>query len=290
MNFWTNSLESIRRYATHRDMESAWSRRGGNYGSNGPGGKFSDLWKRWRVPLLFTAGALAFNHIVLPYAVSPFRFLRRNPEYAVYGLIALNLLGFMAWRVPAASRFMSRYGLLQKDPRSFTPWSMLGSAFSHQEFWHLGINMFVLYQFGIPVARWLGATDFLQGYLDGAVLSSLGSLCLPYIFRGTSLFPSLGASGAIYSVFGVFSYLAPNARLALWFIPLPIGAWYVFLITVASSAFQVVRRANTGFDHAGHLAGALAGIGWGAVVTQKIKKAREERAKREAASLSKLWW
>lgn len=269
-----------RSYATFRDL---------GYQGSGGGGRGQGQWMRllqfFKVPVLFTLGVCAFNAFLLPYffmipVVGPE--LYRHPVYIIYGLMGLNLAVFAAWKSPRSfGRQLYRYFLLHKDGQ-FNKWQMIGSAFSHQEIWHLAINMFVLYQFGRPLAQWVGSKNFLEMYLDSAAIASLGSIALPVILnRFTSMVvlsnvPSLGASGAIFSLFGVFSYLSPYARLSLFFIPLPIGAWYVFLLTMGYNALGMgFRWART--DYAGHFAGCAAGILFGYIFSEKMRKQREHQ-------------
>lgn len=266
-------------YATFRDL----GYQGGNSGW-GNGGRRRSLFDYFKVPLLFTVGVCAFNAIALPYIfmLPGTDVLKRHPEYVIYGLMACNAAVFLAWKSPRSfGRQLYRYGLLHKDAQ-FNKWQMIGSAFSHQEFWHLGINMFVLYQFGGTLVKWTGAKDFLEMYLDSAAISSLGSITFPVLLnRFTSLVvlsnvPSLGASGAIFSLFGAFSYLVPYARLSLFFIPLPIGAWYVFLLTMGYNGLGM--GFNWGrTDYAGHFAGCAAGILFGYIFAQKAKRARQQQ-------------
>lgn len=275
-----------RAMATHRETGGSWRSGGGSggYGSS----KFRRIVSYLRVPLAFTAGVLAFNAIVLPFAfqIPGVSTLQRRPELLVYGLMAANVAVFAAWKAPRAfGRQLYRYGLLHKDAQ-FNKWSMLGSAFSHQELWHLGINMFVLYQFGIPLAKWVGGQSFLEMYLGGAVLSSLGSMALPVLANAYTPWavalanvPSLGASGAIFTVFGAFSYLVPYARLSLFFVPLPIGAWYVFLLTMGYNGLGMFYRFGMS-DYAGHFAGSAVGILWGWIFSERVKKQRQVTLRR----------
>jgi rhomboid-like protein len=259
-----------RNLATHRDMR-------GSYGGNG-GSQWGRYWKMFQYPIYFSLGVVAFNAIALPVIFhSPFgASLKRRPDLVVYGLIGINLLGFLAWKTRRGSQFMYRYGLLHKDSQ-FTTWSMLGSAFSHQDFWHVGINMFVLYQFGTPVAKWLGSERFLEAYLDGAVLASLGSMILPVMFGVFSGIPSLGASGAVFTIFGLFSCLNPNAGVGILFIPIYFPALYVFMGASAWNAAGLVLRWGR-FDYAGHLAGSAVGAAWAWILKKRAEQARRRRA------------
>lgn len=270
-------MEPVRRgLATHRET--------GYRTSGGGGGKWARIYSYLKVPLMLTGGVILFNGIALPYIfqIPGINILAKRPDFLVYGLIGLNLAVFLAWKSPRSfGRQLYRYGLLHKDAQ-FNKWSMIGSAFSHQEFWHLGINMFVLYQFGLPVAKWVGSGNFLEMYLDGAVLASLGSMALPVLINQftpwviVSNIPSLGASGAIFTVFGTFAYLVPYARLSLFFVPLPIGAWYVFLLTMGYNGIGMFYKFGMS-DYAGHFAGSMAGILWGWIFSERAKKNRDRR-------------
>lgn len=266
----------IRNYATHRELKERVIRYTGSssYGGNTNG---NGWWRMWWAPVSFTAGVIAFDHLIIPHVVDH----KVESKNVVFGLIALNVVGFIAWRIPAAPRqFMLRYGLLQKNPILFRRFQLIGSAFSHQNFWHLAINMFVLYQFATPVASIMGSSGFLGFYLDSCVLSSLGSMLIPFLLRRPQMIPSLGASGAVFSCLGVFCYLIPNAKLAFWFIPLPINAWNTFLLTIGFTTLATVSRrpiafSGNGIDHAGHLSGALCGVAYGKYVQDKINKRRQ---------------
>lgn len=272
-------LAAFRKYATHREIGNRFapSSYGWSSSSRGKG------WNFWWKPVAFTAGVIAFDQYILPpivesQALSSFT---RNPKNAVYGIIALNALGFFAWRMPGfPQQFMYKYGLLQKFPTSFRGFQLIGSAFSHQNFWHFAINNFVLYQFAGPVSAIMGTAGFLGFYLNSCALSSLGSMVLPFLLRRPQLLPSLGASGAVFSCLGVFCYLFPDAKLALWFIPLPIGAWNVYLLTIAFNVFSALRNPaflmGGGVDYAGHIAGSLCGIGYGKIVKDKIDERRRK--------------
>lgn len=275
------NAERSRSYATHRDFGNRYSR--GQRRSN----PFTEFFHLFKVPLAFTGAFIVVSHFAVPLLLSipGISYLKRRPDLVVYGLIGINILGFLAWKSPAFSRSMYRYGLLHKDSQ-FNVAQMVGSAFSHQEIWHLGLNMFALWQFGGPVANWLGSQLFLEAYLDSAVIASLGSLVFPVLARHFTGIPSLGASGAIMSMFGIFSFLSPASKVFLFFIPVPLNTLMVFFGTMAISAGGLLAR-RTMLDHAGHLGGCVAGTAWGYYLQEKVKRARARR--RQAIEQGK-WW
>lgn len=155
-------------------------------------------------------------------------------------------------------------------------YSLVGSAFSHQEGMHLLFNMLMLYSFGSTLCAYVGASNFLTMYLNSAVLSSFISLALPVITRGSLLIASLGASGAIFSVFGAFSFLFPKSPIALFFIPVPGGAWFAFLGSVAFNVAGIVLKWGR-YDYAAHLGGCAAGVAYGWWYDRKRTEARLRR-------------
>ncbi|KAL3237496.1 rhomboid protease PCP1 [Nakaseomyces bracarensis] len=226
----------------------------------------------------FGIGSMAVIYFVSPYLfniVPPFTHFKHNPKDLVYALLGANLVVFGLWRLPQCWRFLQRYMLLQKDHIS-SKWAIIGSAFSHQEFWHLGMNMLALWSFGTSLASILGTANFFSLYMNSAIAGSLFSLWYPKIARIMMIGPSLGASGALFGVFGCFSYLFPQAKILLFVFPIPGGAWVAFLGSVAWNLAGCVFRWGS-FDYAAHLGGSLMGIAYGWYISHMMKKRRERR-------------
>ncbi|CAN6602104.1 rhomboid protein 1, mitochondrial [Trichomonascus vanleenenianus] len=264
-----------RSMATHRELGGRYYKGREDGGSNWKA-KLRWNWYLYKVPLLFTGGVIAFNALAWQYIyqIPGLEYIRRHPESVVYGIIGINTLVFFAWKAPGKIlKYVTRYGLLFKDS-NFNKWGMLGSAFSHQGFMHLAINMFVLHNFGIPLAKMLGAATFTEIYLDGAILSSLISIMAPVLTGRKILAPSLGASGAVFTMFGLLSYLLPHMKVSLYFIPIPLNAWEVFLASMGVNAAGLFFRWGA-IDYAGHLGGSIAALVWGKIVQTRIEKRRE---------------
>ncbi|SCU97976.1 LADA_0H09714g1_1 [Lachancea dasiensis] len=207
--------------------------------------------------------------------VPPFTYFRSHPTHLVYGLLGLNVGVFALWHVPRCWRFLQRYMLLEKD-HIYSKWSLVGSAFSHQEAWHLGMNMLALWSFGTSLATMLGPANFMSLYLNSAVLGSLLSLWYPHLARISMMAPSLGASGALFGVFGCFSYLIPHAKIMLFVFPIPGGAWIAFLGSMVWNAAGCALRWGS-FDYAAHLGGSLAGIVYAYLISEQIKRQKQRQ-------------
>lgn len=220
---------------------------------------------------------MAGSFILMPFIfqIPPFVYFKSHPTYLPYFILGLNCAIFGLWQAPRFWVILQRYALLSKD-HIYSKWSLIGSAFSHQEFWHLGMNMVCLYSFGTSLVTILGPETFTSLYLNSAIMGSLFSLWYPKIARLMMMGPSLGASGALFGLLGSFSYLIPNAKIMFFVFPLPFGAWISFLGLASWNILGCIFRWGS-FDYAAHLGGSAMGIFYGWLVSQKIKKEKERR-------------
>lgn len=130
-------------------------------------------------------------------------------------------------------------------------WQPLSSVFAHGGIAHLGMNMFVLYQFGGLVEKYKGAKNFLILYFFCGILTSL--LSFSYIYFLDNTINMVGASGAICAILGYVAYLDKSQRSGIitWILlisvaPLLIGlpiAWYAHFIGLAVGfIYGIVRK------------------------------------------------
>jgi membrane associated rhomboid family serine protease/Tfp pilus assembly protein PilF len=126
----------------------------------------------------------------------------------------------------------------------------------HGDLLHLGFNMYALYLAGTIVERWYGPIRYLAFYLACAAAGSTAS----FVFGGDV--PSVGASGAIFGLFGV---LLTAGRLHH-----PVDRQSRAI--VSQLMFLIVLNLVFGFasggsiDNAAHLGGLAAGLWLGALV------------------------
>ena len=117
-------------------------------------------------------------------------------------------------------------------------WQPLTSVFSHGGLAHLGMNMFVIWQFGNMIERFIGVKSFILLYFITGILTSLFSFLYIYYFDFSVNL--VGASGAICAILGFYAYFVKEERSAIvtWILlisvaPLVIGlpiAWYAHFI------------------------------------------------------------
>lgn len=174
-------------------------------------------------------------------------------------ILAINVLVFALWRVPALQPVMFKY--FSANPQMGNKGlPMLLSAFSHCSLLHLACNMYVLHSFSGPIVAALGKEQFMGLYMSSCVVSSFFSH-LAKIATGR-MGSSLGASGAICTVLGVFGTLVPDARMQIVFLP-----FFTFSASMGIKGLMALDTAGIiagwqMFDHAAHLSGVLFGIWW----------------------------
>ncbi len=74
-------------------------------------------------------------------------------------------------------------------------WRLLSSAFLHENFIHIGFNMYLLYLLGLMLEPAVGSIRFAAIYCTALLAGSFGALF-------ATAAPSLGASGAIFGLMG----------------------------------------------------------------------------------------
>lgn len=135
---------------------------------------------------------------------------------------------------------------------------LLTSAFSHEAFWHVGMNMLALWVIGPQLEAALGRARFLALYL----LSALGGSTLTYVIADPQQ-ASLGASGAIFGLFGAMAVLVRRLRYDMRPILILLAINLVFTFTWSNIAWEA------------HVGGLVVGA---AIAYAMVHAPRERRA------------
>jgi membrane associated rhomboid family serine protease len=138
-------------------------------------------------------------------------------------------------------------------------WRLLTAAFLHLDLWHLLINMFSLWVLGPPLEYLLGRFRFAALYLGSALAGS----AVAYAFT-SPLVPVVGASGAIFGLFGATVVLARRMRADM--------SWFVGILAI-NIVLNVVFRSFLSWQ--GHLGGFLAGLAIGAALVYAPRERRD---------------
>lgn len=186
-----------------------------------------------------------------PAIVARVRGLGPNAPLATYAIIAVCILVFILQNLPVIGNAVTgalQYAGVYSYPVAFEPWRMITTIFLHVSIIHIALNMYTLWVVGIMLEPLLGRARFLVLFFLSGLAGSVGVLLI-----ANPLEPVVGASGAIFGLFGAFFViqrrLGGNATqlLVLILINLVIG----FI-----PAFGIAWQAHVG----GLVCGAIAGL------------------------------
>jgi membrane associated rhomboid family serine protease len=184
----------------------------------------------------------------------------------VRAIILLNVIVFIAWFAASTEsnlEFMMNHFTISWDGLvNGRFWTLLTSVFSHNYFWHLLINMYVLYGFGYVLNRLLGPRRFLIFYLIAGISGSLMHALVSEYYLHSPELPALGASGAIAGIIIFFALTFPKEKLLLLGF-IPVGARWAAIMLVALDLWGLSAQSKGGglpIGHGAHLGGAFVGI------------------------------
>ena len=108
-------------------------------------------------------------------------------------------------------------------------WQPVTYMFIHGDFFHVLINMFVLWMFGSEMESIWGRKQFLRYYF----ITGIGSGLVWLLFNlGQSYAVLIGASGAIYGILLAYGMMFPNRTVYLYFmIPIKVKWFVIFFLT-----------------------------------------------------------
>ena len=140
----------------------------------------------------------------------------------------------------------------------FEPWQLISYGFLHGGWAHLFFNMFAFYMFGLPIERAWGTQRFVVFYVVCLIGAGLVQLLVAHI--SGEIYPTIGASGAVFGILLAFGMMYPNTRLMLLFPPIPVKAkWFVLGYGVLTLVMGITGT-MAGVAHFAHLGGMLFGL------------------------------
>lgn len=145
------------------------------------------------------------------------------------------------------------------------PWTFITSIFLHANFYHLFMNMLVLFFLGLFLESRIGSVNFVILFFLAGIVGSIG-----YMVTATdSLIPAVGASGAIYGILGALAVLTPLAMVWIWgIVPMPMIA--VAFLWGLMDFFGLFAPGD--IAHGAHLGGLFIGLLYGLYLRTTIKR------------------
>ena len=143
-------------------------------------------------------------------------------------------------------------------------WRMLTSTFLHGGLMHLLANMYGLLFVGIFLEPLLGKAKYAIIYLTTGIFASMASL----YFHEPSV--SIGASGAIFGLYGVFL-----ALLLTKVFPKDFSKTFLTSTLIFIGYNLLMGFAGAGIDNAAHIGGLVSGFIVGLILYPKLKRQAE---------------
>lgn len=193
-----------------------------------------------------------------------------SPETVVYGLIGVNVGVFLLWKLADPTFMKKNFTISLDNVRNGRIHTLITSAFSHIDGYHIFSNMIGLYFFGSSVGNLFGSQFLLKLYLAGALGGSIFFLLHKFVVTGSDksgrnrylqYATGLGASGAVNAVMLLDIFLFPkNIIYFEFFIPVPAALFGAFII---GHDLWRVKQGDTHVSGSAHLGGAVvAALAW----------------------------
>jgi len=177
--------------------------------------------------------------------------------FLLQGVIPGVLLNnFALWPLGTEDVMMTPQGLMAIPP--FQPWQPLTYGFLHGGMFHLFVNMFALWMFGVPLEQTWGSRRFAFYFLF--CVAGAGLIQLFVASQADIPYPTVGASGGVFGILLGFGMLFPNQRLMLLFPPIPMKAKYFVIAYGAFELWAGMSGTLAGIAHFAHLGGMLFGF------------------------------
>lgn len=152
-------------------------------------------------------------------------------------------------------------------------WRFFTFQFLHGDLNHLLFNSIGIFFFGPHIERWMSSRPFLVFYLLCGVAGALFYTLLFFTPGILDNYPvsagMVGASAGIFGILAAFYYVAPEARVLLFFF-IPMKMKTLAILVFIFETVHVILDLNNAGGSAGHLGGAILGL-----LIVKTPKARE---------------
>ena len=193
----------------------------------------------------------------------------RNVGWVAKGLVALNV-GIYLLQLAQGAPLQANAGSIFVNGALYGPavadgdwWRLLTAAFLHYGPIHLAMNMIALWLFGPALEAAIGSVRFLLLYLAAGLAGSAGALLL------TPDAVTVGASGAIYGVFGAILVLERQGTYVF-------GGSVIPLLVINFAFTLFIPGISKGGHIGGFLGGALAILVLSRFGRQRVVHARND--------------
>ncbi|MBU8908770.1 rhomboid family intramembrane serine protease [Desertibacillus haloalkaliphilus] len=188
-----------------------------------------------------------------------YTFRRNYPVITI--LVAIHLILFV-WM-----NFLPFGSLVRNLGIGFNPliaqgeyWRLVTPIFMHITLSHVLFNSFSLVLFGPALERMLGKFRFILIYITTGVIANIAT----FYIGGLNYPPHLGASGAIFGLFGIYVYMVLNRQDLID----QANSQVVMTILIIGLVMTFV---NTNINIFAHLFGLIAGAALAPIILRKAR-------------------
>jgi len=214
-----------------------------------------------------------------------------NPRKSIFGslnvttwIILVNIVFFIITLI-SLSFVSNLFNYIALKPSDIMQgkylWTFLTSMFMHVGFFHLFINMFILFNLGGIMEKIIGKKRFLGFYLISGLIAGVMFVFLSYFFGNTGIgikifgspeMAAVGASGAIFAIAGLFMILTPKLKFMIIFLPFFSLPAYIMIPLVLFGTWLVSSSTGFPIGNTAHFGGFLCGLFYGLYLKQKYPK------------------
>lgn len=176
----------------------------------------------------------------------------------VVGLVVLNVVVYLFSRLNPAQSYL-RFAMIPVRIHHGQWYRLITAAFLHANTEHILFNMITLLVIGSPVEALVGRVRFVAIYL----IAGIGGSVCSYLLSAPDI-EGIGASGAIFGLFGAYAVLARRHRF---------DTRLVLILIVIE---LVISFLDPGIDWRAHIGGLVVGaaVTWGFTLVRGWAPAR----------------
>ena len=159
--------------------------------------------------------------------------------------------------------------------------SLFLHMFTHTIFFHLAVNMFVLFSLGNLCEKIIGRKRYIWFYISAGLFAGILSVVLSGFLGnskiGQTIFgdpsvPAVGASGAIFGIAALLMMLIPRLKFSIIFLPFFSFPAYAIIPAAVLIMWVISIIFNLPIGNVAHFGGFLFGVFYGLYLRTKYKE------------------
>ncbi len=160
---------------------------------------------------------------------------------------------------------------------SWNPWYMITSGFAHGDWAHIIFNLVFFVAFAATIEALIGPAAFVASII--AILLFTGMFSSISAYATGNHYWTLGLSGVVMGMMGMYSYLLPRGKIRCWYFfiiifgTVAVPAWALTLWYVGGDIFALFAYDDHGVVNVmAHVTGGIAGFLFGLIFLRKAKE------------------